>query len=201
MKQIIFKKMDQSLLRHLKVGMRVIKTVVAVFICCIIDYFRGVPPFQSTIAAIICIQPDTENSVNMAVSRVLATLLGSVTATLLLLVLAKTDIVMPSIPFYLILSLLLIPLITITVKMGWPSATALTCIIFLSITLGYDENSNVFMEALRSMVDTLIGILVALPINALLPNRLAVAGADDVNAAEADTVTESESESEPEKKE
>lgn len=175
MNQIIFK---QSFLKRLKIGMRIIKTVVAVFICCIIDYFRGVPPFQSTIAAIICIQPDTENSVNMAASRILATLLGSVTATLLLLILSRTNIVMPSISFYLILSLLLIPLISITVKMGWPSATALTCIIFLSITLGYDENSNIFMEAVNSLIDTLVGILVALPINALLPNRLASSVAD-----------------------
>lgn len=154
-----------------KIGMRTIKTITAVFICCIIDYFRGVVPLQSTMAAIFCIQPDTENTIKEAVSRILATLLGSITATVFLLVLSVTNIAVPSIPFYLLTSILLIPIITLTVRIKKSSATALTCIIFLSIALGDNSGGGIFMASLWRMVDTLVGIFVALPINALLPNR------------------------------
>lgn len=170
-----------SFIKHLKIGMRIIKTVVAVFICCMIDYFRGTVPFQSTMAAIICIQPDTENTVNMAISRVLATLLGSISATLLLFAFANTSIAVPSVTFYVVMSLVLIPLISITVKMGWPSASALTCIIFLTICIGYHGEDDLFITALHRMIDTLVGIFVALPINAIFPNRAlpAEGGAED----------------------
>lgn len=180
---------------HFKVGMRIVKTVVAVFICCIIDYWRGALPLQSTMAAIICIQPSTENTVNEAVSRILATLLGSASATLMLMIFSKTGVVIPSFLSYAVISLMLIPLITVTVRMGWPSATALTCIIFLAIALGYTGESGLFMTALNRMVDTLVGILVALPINALLPNHLtASASGPEKEAAEAPSDGSGESE-------
>lgn len=156
--------------KNRRIGMRTIKTITAVFICCIIDYFRNVVPLQSTMAAIFCIQPDTENTIKEAVSRILATLLGSITATVFLLVLSVTNIPVPSIPFYLLTSILLIPIITLTVRIKKSSVTALTCIIFLSIALG-DNSTGIFMSSLWRMGDTLVGIFVALPINALLPNR------------------------------
>ena len=184
---------------HPKIGMRTVKTVVAVFICCMIDYLRGEPPYQSTIAAIICIQPDTENTVKMAVARILATLLGGVSAALLLMALTAVGMTIPSIPFFLILSLLLFPLIYVTVKMGWPSATALTCIVFLVIALGHTEGSAPFMVAMTRMVDTLVGILVALPVNMLLPTRPVPAACEPEGEQAAPPVDQPACQAEPEK--
>jgi len=157
----------------LRVGMRSIKTVVAVFICCCIDTLRGVVPFQSTIAAILCIQPDTENSVDAAISRIIGTILGGVSAALALMAFNAIGVSVYGIPFYLFLSLLLIPLIYIPVQLGWPNAAALTCIVFLVISLSYTGDTNPMSMAITRVLDTLVGILVALPVNILLPSNKA----------------------------
>ena len=46
-----------------RVGMRMIKTAVAVFLCFAIDAFRGGGiPFYSAIAAVLCLQPSWQSS-------------------------------------------------------------------------------------------------------------------------------------------
>ena len=59
-----------------KIGMRMIKTSIAVAICLLIYLLRGkqgVPVF-STIAAMICMQPYVENSKTVAFNRIIGTL-------------------------------------------------------------------------------------------------------------------------------
>ena len=63
-----------------KIGMRMIKTSIAVAICLLIYLLRGkqgVPVF-STIAAMICMQPYVENSKTVAFNRIIGTLTGAV---------------------------------------------------------------------------------------------------------------------------
>ena len=49
-----------------KIGMRLIKTAVAVFLCFLVDFFRdGGTPFYSAIAAILCMQPELGSSLKV----------------------------------------------------------------------------------------------------------------------------------------
>ena len=69
-----------------RVGMRMIKTALAVAICFLLYFLRGeegVPVF-STIAAIICMQPYVEYSRQVAFNRIIGTLLGAAFALLVL---------------------------------------------------------------------------------------------------------------------
>ena len=69
-----------------RVGMRVVKTALAVAICFFLYVLRGEEgvPIFSTIAAIICMQPYAENSIQVSINRIIGTLLGAVFALLVL---------------------------------------------------------------------------------------------------------------------
>ena len=69
-----------------RVGMRMVKTALAVAICFFLYVLRGEEgvPIFSTIAAIICMQPYAENSIQVSINRIIGTLLGAVFALLAL---------------------------------------------------------------------------------------------------------------------
>ena len=59
-----------------RIGLRIIKTSIAVFIIMVLFTLFGVQrsPFYVLITTIICIQPDKENEKNQALVRALGTL-------------------------------------------------------------------------------------------------------------------------------
>lgn len=63
-----------------KIGMRIVKSALAVFVCLLIDRLRGGMPFYAAIAAILCMQPDVANSLKTAANRVIGTLVGGLAA-------------------------------------------------------------------------------------------------------------------------
>jgi len=123
--------------------------------------------------------------VDAAISRIIGTILGGVSAALALMAFNAIGVSVYGIPFYLFLSLLLIPLIYIPVQLGWPNAAALTCIVFLVISLSYTGDTNPMSMAITRVLDTLVGILVALPVNILLPsNKAAEEGGEALPSGE-----------------
>jgi len=164
--------------KRFKIGLRSIKTVVAVFICCVIDYFLGVVPIQSTIAALLCIKADRKETMQTAVTRIIGTLLGGAAGVLVLFFFLNSGIKYYSLLFYFILCILMIPIIYIPVKLGLPDATALTCITYLVVVMGYTGEITPFQMAIERTLDTLLGVVVAVPLNIILPYR-AINQADD----------------------
>ena len=65
-KELFFEEVETPL--HFHIGMRIIKTVLAVFICSIIGWLRGEMTFFSMIAAVLCMQKSAEK-VNTLQSR------------------------------------------------------------------------------------------------------------------------------------
>ena len=62
-----------------KIGMRIIKSAVAVFICFLIYLIRGEGlPFYSTIAAIMCMQPGISNTRTASRNRIIGTFVGGI---------------------------------------------------------------------------------------------------------------------------
>ena len=117
-----------------RVGMRMIKTSLAVAICFLLYFARGeegVPVF-STIAAIICMQPYVENSLQAAFNRIIGTLVGAVFA-LLVLYLIRFIPWEYRILRYMTISFAIIPVMYVTVMLKRRGASALAGIVLLSI--------------------------------------------------------------------
>lgn len=150
-----------------KIGMRIIKSAIAVFICFLISMIRGQGiVFYSAIAAILCMQPYVSNSLKVAKNRIVGTLIGGIFGMIVLMV---QRMIIPSdmmILNYLFISIAIIPLIYITVIVEKPSASYITCVVFLSVTVAHGIDVSIYEFALNRILDTLIGIVVSLGVNA-----------------------------------
>lgn len=156
-----------------RIGMRLIKTAVAVFLCFLIDYFReAASPFYSAIAAILCMQPELEGSFKAGKERLFATVIGGAAGTAFLALERGIAPLEPILARYFVVSVLIIVLMYITVLINMSRCASLACVVFLSIVVPRVGSGNVYVFALNRVVDTLIGMFVALGINALrVPHR------------------------------
>lgn len=149
-----------------KIGMRMIKTAVAVFLCFLVGMLRadGIP-FYSAIAAVLCMQSEIEDSKEKAKSRIIATIIGGI-AGLLFLNVERYYVAMPIEWIrYLIISIIIIGLIYFTVVIKQSSAAYLSCVVFMSVTVSHVNDINVSAFALNRILDTLIGIVISLAVN------------------------------------
>ncbi len=156
------------------IGLRIIKSSIAVLLCFGVYFLRGQRgvPFYSAIAAILCMQPYVANSLKVGVNRIIGTLIGGA-AGIPVLLLELRFFPGEGNPFkYVLVSLVLIPLIYITLLLKKPSASYITCVVFLSVTVSHVTDPNPYLFALNRTLDTLIGIFISLGINALrIPRR------------------------------
>lgn len=155
-----------------RVGMRMVKTALAVGICFLLYILRGEhgAPVFSAIAAIICMQPYVENSVQVAFNRIVGTLLGAAFALLALYFIRfiPEDYHLWE---YAVISFTVIPVLYITVLLKKTGASSLASIVFLSVCLSNSGNTPL-MDAVNRSVETIIGILVSLAVNIVhLPRR------------------------------
>lgn len=58
-------------------GMRVVKTVISVYICFLISFIRKTSPFYSAIASILCMQNSHDDSIKVGKSRMIGTIIGA----------------------------------------------------------------------------------------------------------------------------
>ena len=156
-----------------KIGLRIIKSSMAVFLCFVIYLIRGDGiPFYSAIAAVLCMQPYVSNSRKVAFNRIIGTFIGGIAGMLIMM--AEKSFIPPQAPIlkYLLISAAIIPLIYITVLAKKTSASYITCVVFMSITVSHGLDANPYFFALNRIIDTLIGIFVSLGVNAFhLPRR------------------------------
>lgn len=152
--------------RSFPIGLRTIKTVLAVFFCFAIDSVRveGVP-FYAAIAAVLCIQKDMENSWETAKNREIATIIGGLWGMLYLFIEKEFLSIDPDLIRYLIISFMLIPIIHFSVFLKQKKGTYLMCVVFLSVTVTHGADVSPFWFAWNRILDTSIGIAVALLVN------------------------------------
>ena len=150
-----------------KIGLRIIKSSVAVALCFLVYFLRGQQgtPFYSAIAAVLCMQPDTSNSLKVGWNRTVGTLIGGFCGMLVLLV--ERYWLPPQYPAlpYLVTAAAIIPLIYATLLVKKPTASYITCVVFMSITVSHGADINPYLFAFNRTLDTLIGIFVSLAVN------------------------------------
>lgn len=156
------------------IGKRILKSALAVFICLGINVFRDIEgiPFYSAIATILCMQPYVGNSFKVALNRICGTIIGAIYGCLLLLAELHFWGNPPLVLHYFLVSLTVIFVIYTTVLLKQKSASYIACVAFLSVTITTTVEISPFLFAFDRVVDTLIGIVVALLINTLrIPRR------------------------------
>lgn len=155
--------------RHHWVGMRMVKTVIAVFICGIFGYVRGEPAFYSMIAAVICMQNSTDKTITSSVNRAIGTLVGGLYGIIILYGLELFHTEHIDLLRYTLVSLTIIPLIRTALVLKRPSSASLSCVVFLCVTVNHNTDSSPALFALQRMLDTLAGVGVTCVIDLLLP--------------------------------
>ncbi|AKL97351.1 hypothetical protein CACET_c39250 [Clostridium aceticum] len=139
----------------MKIGLRTIKTGIAVTVSLIIaNILRIESPFFAAIAAIIAMQPTVSDSWKTGVNRILGTIIGAVVGAIFVAI-------APANPF--LGGLGVVSLIIIMNKLGWQEAIAIGGVVFTGIFLNTNENHVTY--ALHRLLDTSIGIVVAVVIN------------------------------------
>lgn len=155
-------------------GMRVIKTVLAIMICLLIQYYRGTSmPYHACIATIVCMQPTMKSTFKAAVDRTLGTIIAGFYSYLLaVLLIVKIGIEPSSLQFFLLIGALSFPLMAVMIAIKKPGSLAITVIVYLVIMLSVNA-TNPLPYTTERVVGTLFGIAVALFVNWLPPlNKL-----------------------------
>ena len=155
-------------IKHLPhLGRRIIKTAIAVFICLLLHYVSGgyLDAATASIAALLCIQPYTSDTKAFALERVLGTLFGILGAFAYLLLMryipGRDNVIFA----YFIMAVFIVLLMYGTVLIKQAGTAALATIIFLGIVITYPEVETSPNEAVRTMLSTICGVLVALGVN------------------------------------
>ena len=151
-----------------KLGMRIVKSSAAVFLCFLVNDLLGLSPFYSAIAAVLCIQQDLRGSCRVALNRTVGTFIGGAAGMATLVLWRAAGFPAQGMLYYTVLSLLLIPLMYLTVLLEKTPATYITCVVFFSITVSHGADLDPILFALTRIGETLLGILIALGVNMLI---------------------------------
>lgn len=183
---------------HLHIGGRIIKSAIAVWVCYMIYFLRGKQglPFDSAVAAMLCMQTYTENSKTAAINRIIGTMIGAFYGSLIL---AAKFMLFKDLEnnawYYTLLSVVIIPIIQTTVRLKKPQVAYFSCVVFLSIAANHILDEQPFMYVLNRVIDTLIGIMVSLGINTIkMPTKkqkdiLFISGIDNTLLTPDDAIT------------
>ncbi|MCR5089997.1 MAG: FUSC family protein [Oscillospiraceae bacterium] len=151
-------------------GQRIVKTTVAVFLCLIVYYLRGYHgadmPTESTITAIICMQPYVRDSGEYAVNRFAGTLIGAALGLLfLLLLLIFPQMGENPVLLYGRMALGVLLSLYLAVLVGKADASSLAAIVFLCVVVSFPDIEDPIHQAIIRMLDVFIGTLIAIGVN------------------------------------
>ena len=147
----------------IKIGMRNIKTAISVFLCLL--FFEAVNrgnALFACIAAVICVQNTIVDSVKIGLSRIIGTMLGGLSAALVLYIVNSffdDRILIFIIPLGIIL------LIQICVSINMKQAVAICCVVYLVVVISKNHEEGYMLYTFNRVLDTSIGIIIALLVN------------------------------------
>lgn len=150
-------------------GQRIVRTVIAVWLCFAVYMLRGRNglPIFSTIAVLAGIQPYVKSMAHMARDRIVSTLIGAAWGLVFItLELALFEQGVPSdSAHYLLVGLFTGVTIYSTVVLRVTGMANLAAVVFLSIGINYIQGVNAYTYAFNRLLDTVIGLLIAELVN------------------------------------
>lgn len=146
-----------------KIGLRNIKTALAVFICMVIfDFFNNTNGFFACIAAVMCLKDTVESSVTMGKNRLLGTAIGGIIGFLAVFILDQIEILINLRPLIAAMCISLAIYICTIIKR--PGSVIISCIVISAILCNY-SSMDPYYYALGRMLDTSVGVVVAILVN------------------------------------
>lgn len=153
-----------------KIGLRTIKSSIAVFLCLAL---LPNEPFFACLTSVFCIQDTVENSFTMAKNRSIGTIFG---ATIGLLILFLFRVITKNIDSIFIKKLIIYTFIALGIIivihfnnmfLKMPGAVNISCIAFLAVTTAHAYSDPIFYSANR-IFETLCGMIIGLLVNILI---------------------------------
>lgn len=142
-------------LKKYKIGMRTIKTGIAVAIGIFIAELLGLSsPLFVGIGAISTMQSSVSESFVMGKNRILATVMGALVAVII-------EFLFPHNVIFLGLGIIIV--IQILNVLGWKNSVALAAIVFIAVSLTQDI--DIMTSAYNRVLDTFVGIVVGVLVN------------------------------------
>lgn len=173
-------------------GQRIMRSVLAAFLCLLIYYLRGRQgaPFYSIIAALQCIQPYTANMLKVGKNRITGTLIGAFWGSIALFgtlfVTGGEPHYDENMTYYLVLAAFIGIVLYSTVLLKVRESAYFSAVVFLSITMNHIGDVNPYLFVFNRTLDTTIGVGIAIFSNSIhLPRvrdreTLFVSGVDHV---------------------
>lgn len=139
------------------VGMRTLKTGIAVTLCCILTRFAVDNMFYCATACVVTMQDTIKTSFKMGSQRVLGTLIGGLIGFLLVLI-SPADPILCGIGIMIVIK---------SCEILKISSLVVSSVTFFSLYLGY-IHSGPLTYSLQRVIDTSIGVIMGLIINYLV---------------------------------
>lgn len=151
------------------IGLRIIKSAVAVFLCYIVNLIRGGfgLVFYSQLAALWCMQDYSSQTRTMARQRLVGTGVGAIFG----LIFIAIDVNVPHYDIYdygikaVSISLFIVFIIYTTVVINKRNASYFSCVVFLSIVVNHIGDVNPYFFVFNRVLDTVIGIAIGVSVN------------------------------------
>ena len=153
-----------------RIGQRMIKTAVAVFLSLLYYYLRGYRgqdmPAEAAITVIICMQPYVRDTRDFAISRFAGTLVGTVWGLVFVLIVT----LFPVIGNYLLLTYTLMAIGTLlslysAVLVKKADASGLAAIVFICIVIAYPDIAEPIKSCGARIFGVLLGTAISIAVN------------------------------------
>ena len=150
---------------HYKIGMRTIKTTISVFLCLLIGFIFQRDAFYSSIAAVMCLQPTIDKTLEAGLNRTIGTVIGGAAGFIVLEMAARMSHYYEW-SYLLIVPLFILFLIFICNAFRINGAISMCTIVFIGIAIDFGVDiGGAFFYVINRIIDTTIGIVIAMVIN------------------------------------
>lgn len=160
--------MEQGVLHF---GWRIWKTGIAVFSCLLFSRIFGGDPFYAAIAAVVCMKQSREDSWQAGFSRVIGTIIGGIVGMLMLYVFKYFEVTSSEWIHDFLVTLILLLLIKGTILLRADGSVVIACVVYCSLVLVSRGDATIVEYAVGRVFETLIGVVLAVLVNMLLPNH------------------------------
>lgn len=177
------------------IGLRIIKSSIAVAICYLVNLLRGDAGmvFYSQLAALWCIQMYRSNTKKNAIQRTIGTAIGAAYGLVYLLLNSGNS----HATFYTAISVSIFILLVLytTVVFKKNQASYFSCVVFLSIVVNHIRDINPYYFVFNRFLDTMLGIGVGIAVNDINLNfkkdkdTLFISGVDGILVNNDDNMT------------
>ena len=171
------------------IGLRIIKSAVAVFMCYAVNLLRagGGIVFYSQLSALWCMQDYASDTKKNAIQRTEGTFIGALYGLIVLVMFnsVSLDRYLAVCARALTVAAFIVPIIYTTVVLNRRNASYFSCVVFLSIVVNHANDINPYLFVLNRVLDTMIGIAIGVGLNLFRFKRkknqdtLFISGLDD----------------------